>query len=153
MSKFTPIETVLNIFDPNILWLEIEGFNGYEISTTGHIRSMKHYKKYPYGLLVKPVSSADPSNPIYELSDDNNNRKRLHYSEIANLANNNSNPTKAKTTMNTDNMSRNKFVKNDSGAYVKVYNGRKRTVGKLSTLDDTNTNYAKFTIIKEGENM
>lgn len=147
--SYTPIETVINIFDPNILWLEIEGFNGYEVSTLGHIRSMKHYKKYPYGLLIKPVGG-EPQNPIYELSDDNNKRQRIHYSEIATLANNNKVPPKA--TMSNDYMSRNKFVKNDSGAYVKVYNGPKKGLSKRKLADDKTTHYAKFTIIKEGDN-
>lgn len=151
MNNFTPIDIVINIFDPNILWFDIPGYRGYEVSTLGHIRSMKHFKKYPYGILIKPTSIADPKDPIYELSDNNNNRVRIHYSEIAKLANSNRNYPRS--TMSTDYMSRNKFVKNESGAYVKVYNGRKRGSAKIRKPDDTKTSYAKFTIIKEEENM
>lgn len=83
---FTPVESVLNIYDANRLWYRIYGYNGYEVSNDGYVRSMKHYRKYPFGLLIQPVNEA---NKIYELSDDNNNRVRISITEIIDLANNN----------------------------------------------------------------
>ena len=63
-SKFIPIESVLDINDQNIWWYYIPGFNGYELSSNGLVRSMKHFKKYPFGILIKTrdkVRSEDPS--------------------------------------------------------------------------------------------
>ena len=58
--KVIPIETVVNIYDQNIKWAELgPDFNGYQISTTGLIRSMKFYKKYPYGILIEPDKSGN----------------------------------------------------------------------------------------------
>ena len=54
-ERFTPIQDVLDIYDPNRLWYNIPNFNGYEISNDNYIRSMKHYMKYPYGILIKKV--------------------------------------------------------------------------------------------------
>ena len=53
--KVIPIESVININNPSISWAEISPtYNGYQISNTGLIRSMKFYKKYPYGILISP---------------------------------------------------------------------------------------------------
>ena len=52
--KVIPIESVVDINDMNIKWAELSPYNGYQISTTGLIRSMKFYKKYPYGILIEP---------------------------------------------------------------------------------------------------
>lgn len=83
-TKFTPLETILNVYDENRVWYYLPGFNGYEISNDYIIRSMKHFKKYPYGLLIKPKK--DGLDPIYELSDNQNERIQLPISEIMNIA-------------------------------------------------------------------
>lgn len=155
MANFTPIEDVMNIFDPNILWLYIPGFNGYEISTNGYIRSMKHYIKYPYGILIKPVQREpykSSNDPLYELSDNNNKRQRIRYSQLAALANENpySIDSYPRHTMLCNTGSRNKFVKNDQGAYVKVYNGSRGGKANAKLPDNTKTHYAKFTILQDG---
>lgn len=90
MNKFVGVEQVLNIND-NRLWYYIPGFNGYEISNDNFIRSMKHFKKYPYGILIRAKRDINgniihPENPIYELSNNNNKRISLHLSDIINLA-------------------------------------------------------------------
>ena len=57
MDKKKPIESVVNIYDSRILWTELgPEYNGYQISNTGLVRSMKFYKKYPYGILIEPVN-------------------------------------------------------------------------------------------------
>lgn len=91
--KFTPIESYLNIADPNRLWMYIKGYNGYELSNDGFVRSMKHYIQYPYGILITPKKDKDgkvlhPEDPIFELSDDNNNRKKLSLSQITEIVKN-----------------------------------------------------------------
>ena len=57
---YTPVEYVLNPYDDR-LWYYIPGFNGYELSNDYYIRSMKHYRKYPFGILLEPVKKADGS--------------------------------------------------------------------------------------------
>ena len=59
ISQFIPVQNFINPYDQNIWWYYIPGFNGYEISNTGIVRSMKHYKKYPFGILIKPREIKD----------------------------------------------------------------------------------------------
>lgn len=80
MRKFCSVETVLNIYEPR-KWYAIPGFRGYEISNDHYIRSMKHYKKYPFGILITPIKK-DPYNPVFELSDDDCTRVSMSLNEI-----------------------------------------------------------------------
>ena len=119
---------------------------------------MKHYVKYPYGIIIKPVqrepygSSCDP---LFEISDDNNKRKRIRLSQIMNLALTSNVGVRGypRSTVVCNTSSRNKFVKNDKGAYVKVYNGPgvKKELN-VPPMDNT-ARYAKFTIIQDGTEM
>ena len=94
ISNFVRVENYIDPLSQDIWWYYVPGFNGYEISNTGIVRSMKHYKKYPYGILIRP---REVSNPIelftkifpeltYELSDNNNERKIVKRSELQYLA-------------------------------------------------------------------
>lgn len=91
MGKFIRVDEAMNIYDENRRWLYIKGFNGYELSTDGYIRSMKHFKKYPYGILIQPKKSKgkiiSPEDPIFTLSNDNNERCDIHLSEIKEICN------------------------------------------------------------------
>ena len=82
-----PIEEILNIYDTNRYWynLKYAGFNGYEISNDLIIRSLKFKKKHPYGVLIIPKKDLD-TDPVYELSDNDNNRINIRLSEIIKLA-------------------------------------------------------------------
>ena len=82
MGNFIEVADVLG-FDPQRLWYYIEGFNGYEISNDGYIRSMKHYKKYPTGMLIRPKTK---DGQTFELSDDYNRRIKISKSELWNIA-------------------------------------------------------------------
>jgi hypothetical protein len=151
MAKLYPVELVLNIYDYR-LWYFLPGYTGYEVSNDGYIRSMKHYKKHPYGVLLSPVSSdKNKQDPLFELSDDDNKRKRLRLSEIMNIARSKHNAVAGyprPTTMGS-NAGRNKFVRNKDGAYVKVYNGPGvRNSIDVPQLDNTIT-YPKFSIIQD----
>ena len=160
-SNFTPIEDVLDIFDTTRMWYYIPNHNGYEVSSDGIVRSMKHYVKYPYGILIKPVKKepyGSSPDPLYELSDNNNKRHRIRLSQIIHLAQ--SNPYTVagypRATIITDTSARNKFVKNKDGVYVKVYNGPKGGGGRNSfTIPpiDNDTHYPKFTIVQDGTEM
>lgn len=75
-----PIEQVFDIFGDAQLWYPIQGFNGYEISNHGNVRSMKNFKKYQFGTLCRH------RNNVYELSNNNNERIRIHVEELWKLA-------------------------------------------------------------------
>ena len=116
---------------------------------------MKHYVQYPYGIIIKPVKRepyGSSPDPLYELSDNNNKRRRIRLSQIMTLATTNNVAVRGypRATICTDTSSRNKYVQNESGAYVKVYNGPgvKKDI-KMPDID-TNAHYAKFTIIQDG---
>ena len=91
--KLCAVQDVLNIMDTSRLWYSLypAGFNGYEISNDGYLRSMKLRKKYPYGILITPLKDRNknvihPEDPIFELTDNNNIRKRAHFSDLYNAA-------------------------------------------------------------------
>jgi len=88
MNKFIPIETVLSFYDDRYFYY-IPGFNGYEVSNDGIVRSMKHYKKYPFGILIKPRKNKKgivDQDPVYELSNNQNERVSIRLSQIMQLA-------------------------------------------------------------------
>ena len=80
-TKFTPIQCILNIYDTNRVWLAIPGYNGYEISNDNIVRSMKHFKKYPYGIQIQPANK-DVADPVYTMSNNDNKRVNVKLSEI-----------------------------------------------------------------------
>lgn len=111
MSAYTPVESVLDPSDPNRLWYYIEGFNGYEISNDGYLRSMKHYRRYPFGILLVPKKNTE-QDPVFEISDNNNERQVMHRSELMNIA---MHPVRAvagypRMTCITDRFSRNERI-------------------------------------------
>lgn len=119
---------------------------------------MKHFRKYPYGIIIKPVDR-DPydksCDPLFEISDDNNKRQRIRLSQLMHLAATSQYAVSGypRSTIVCDGSSRNKYVKNENGAYVKVYNGpRCRKQLNVPPMDNT-ARYAKFTIIQDGTEM
>ena len=104
--KYTGIEEVLDINDPNLWFYFIHEFNGYEISSpiphdiydtdgkllykagSSIIRSEKHWRNYPYGILVKPRKRSNPNDPAFELSNNNNERVTIRLSQLVYLARN-----------------------------------------------------------------
>ena len=145
-NKFTPVETVLNVEDDR-LWFYIPGFNGYEVSNDGFIRSMKHYRRYPFGLLIQPKKDRagniiSPEDPTYELSTNNNERVAIKLSQLLYLAKTNPYGVTGfpRSTCITDTNPRNQryFVKK-----------------QIKTLPEFNKEpfYPKFSIVKEEENQ
>ena len=63
-------------------WRHIPGFNGYFVNENGLVLSFKNFNKYPNGQLLKH------KNGYYNLSNNKNERVRIHYSELLNLCNN-----------------------------------------------------------------
>lgn len=141
MKKYTPVECCLNVNEPRY-WFYIPGFNGYEISNDGFVRSMKHYRRYPFGIMIKPVSTKSEQNstdPLFILSNNNNERKRVRLSQIAFLAKNNPYAVTGypRLTIVTDRFSRN------NPAFI--------TRNSIKTPPiDNNYYYPKFTIIQDG---
>ena len=83
-KQFVSIESVLDVAEPR-WWYYIPGFNGYEISNDGYLRSMKHYRTYPFGILVK--RKKDGVDPSYELTGNDGERHLIHHSQIVHLVN------------------------------------------------------------------
>ena len=122
-SSEVSVEDILDIHDTNRVWYYIPNFNGYELSSDNFIRSMKHYKKYPYGMLIQPKKNKkgqiiNPFDPIYTLSNNQNERVEIPLSQIIRLVQ--ANPYKItgypRTTIMTDIASRNQrcFIKNQT---------------------------------------
>lgn len=136
-SKFIPIESVLDINDQNIWWYYIPGFNGYELSSNGLVRSMKHFKKYPFGILIKTRDKVRSEDPSFELSDNNNERVIIRLSQLQHLARTNPYAVQGypRRTICTDIAPRN------MRAFIKKQI-------KVQPLDNT-TRFPKFTVIDE----
>ena len=133
-KKYILVEDVLNIHDPNRVWLYIPGFNGYEISNDGYIRSIKHWRKYPFGILIQPRSNKKDTEPIYNITNDNNERVNISYSEIYRLAHSVTNitPGYPRKTIETNVGSRN----------------QKCTIKRPPKQVDNTVHSVRFTIIK-----
>ena len=112
--KYCPIETVLNIYETRY-WYSIPGFRGYEISNDHYIRSMKHFNKYPFGIMLTPKKK-DANNPVFELSDDFDKRISMSLNEIIELVRKSPvEPGYPRGTIVTNRSSRNlKIVKNQN---------------------------------------
>lgn len=142
--KYIGVETVLNIYDANRLWYYIPGWNGYELSNDGYVRSMKHFKKYPYGILITPVKNSsgnikNPEDPTFEMSDNNNDRRKVHLSELKALAANNTHRVAGypRATIVSDPFSRNE----------RHFTQKKKN--RVKPADNTVHSFARFTIIDE----
>lgn len=90
-GKFIAVEDVIDINDPYTFWFYIPGYNGYEVSNTLYVRSMKHFNKYPYGMLIQPKKDREgniinPKDPTFELSNNQNERTAIKLSQIVHLA-------------------------------------------------------------------
>lgn len=107
-----PVESVFDLETDSQLWYNVPGYNGYEISNLGYVRSMKNFRVYPYGMLLRPKGKDKKGNNCFELSDDFNRRKILSVEEIWNLAMNNpyKNNSYPRSTWTTDNQSRNPLL-------------------------------------------
>ena len=60
-------------------WRHIPGFNGYMINSDGFVLSFKNFNKNPNGQFLKH------NNGYYTLTNNENERKRVHYTELLKL--------------------------------------------------------------------
>ena len=130
-NNFILVEEVMDIHDSSRYWMYIPGFNGYEISNDYYVRSIKHWKKYPFGILLQPRKNKSDTEPVYSMSNDNNERVSLPLSEIYRLAMSvaNCTPGYPRRTIETNKGSRNQkcTIKRPT-----KQNDNKNTVHKVS---------------------
>lgn len=148
--RYIPVEAVLPIYCDR-LWYYIPGFNGYEISNDGYVRSMKHYRAYPFGILIQPKKDKDgniidPEDPIFELSDNNNERHAIHRSQLIYLSKNNKLIVNGypRSTIITDRSSR-----NDRHFVVRKGKGDQDLKLPNTNYNKDTTHYVKFTIVQD----
>ena len=85
MKEIYFVEKYINPYDYNILWADLDPeYRGYQLSTTGHIRSLKFKDRYPFGTLVLPDKQGR-----FKLSNSVNKRVLVPYEELAKIANKN----------------------------------------------------------------
>lgn len=111
----TPVEQVFNPNTDTQLWYYIPGFNGYEISDQHIVRSMKHYRQYPFGILLGGKSIIENSQIVdilYTLSNNQNQRVKVSGEELWRLAMDNPDKPSSypRRTFQTDISSRNNFT-------------------------------------------
>lgn len=127
MTDKISIESILDIYNPNIVWFPLsDEYKGYEYSNTGIMRSMKFYKKYPYGIQIKPDKDLN-----FELSNCFNQRVKIYYKDLP-LDYNNFRPT-----IYSDRFGRNPIITSKS-----------YTITKNKKVFDKESKPAKFTIIQ-----
>lgn len=158
-KKFVAVEDVLDIFDENRLWYYIPSLNGYEVSSDGYLRSMKHYVRFPYGIIIKPRNERQQdgsirpsSDPLYELYNNDKRKITIRLSQIIYLVKGNTFIVQGYPKHTIVNYSDNKnFVRNKDGMYVKVYGNRKDDYEDIyCPVYDNSKFYPKFVVIQNG---
>ena len=145
------LSSIFNVYNDPQLWYDIPGFNGYEMSDYGLVRSMKHFQRYPFGMLIR---FDDKEN--YILSNSYNNRLRIPRKDLWDLVVNNPNPTIGypRTTNQTDHYSRNRrmFLSDlDSPMYGPGSKGKEWELMKkhVQTNKQEPTFFPQFTVVPD----
>lgn len=138
--KYIPVEDVLDVTESR-LWYYIPGFKGYEVSNDGYVRSMKHYRTYPFGIIVK--KKKDGNDPSYELTSDNGERNLIHLSQIVHLV--------KTSNYNVSGYPRATCITNWNARYDKRLDVTKREkINKSKTKLDA-IHYHKFKVVQNGD--
>lgn len=93
--------------DEDRIWYCIKGYNGYELSNDGLLRSMKNFKKNPQGKLIKKYK--DKIGYYYYLTNDNNDRVKIYEDHIKRIVRDDRSKIRRRTE-DTDIASRNKLA-------------------------------------------
>ena len=116
-----PVEVAIPIHTTDRVWYYIPGFNGYEISNDGLVRSMKLWRKFAFGIIVKPNIKLQTDNIFtasFSMVGANGKRTSVDLNTIYELAMSNPYAVSGypRYTYNTDQHSRNKsmFIQNDT---------------------------------------
>lgn len=91
----------------NRQWICINGYNGYEYSNDGLLRSMKNFKVNPTGKLIKKYK--DKKGYYYMLTNNSNEREKVYEVDILNIIANDKIP-RIRKTYETDIDSRNRIL-------------------------------------------
>lgn len=116
------------------IWYTIKGYNGYELSNDGLLRSMKNYRKNPYGKLL--TKHQDKIGYYYYLTNNNNDRVKVYEENIKRIVRNDK--TKCtRRTEDTDISSRNKLTPTQRQKKKNNYVG----IPKFSIIEEPLFNY------------
>lgn len=145
------VEKVFDVASDAQLWYQIPGFNGYEMSDYGFVRSMKFFQRAPVGILIKPDKKE-----YYTLSNNNNDRIKISRMDLWDLVCNNPNPHPSypRRTNQTDCYSRNRrmfLADQDVTMYGPGGEGKSWVVKQkhVQTNKQEPTFFPKFTVINE----
>ena len=122
----------MNYYDDNRRWICIDGYNGYEYSNDGLLRSMKNFKVNPMGKLLK--KNKKKKGYYYILSDDNNNRKKVYEQEIIDIINSDKVP-RIRRTYETDIDARNRIFTKPRTSRQKINLDKYIGIPKFSIID------------------
>lgn len=142
-----PVEQIFYPHDYSITWYPITGFPGYEatIIPSGQlfVRSLKQFKKFPFGDLIYP------NNSVYQMSNYNNQRVNVSINEVVeNMDKDNGRPTDRIERFKARNK-RMGIMCVDSPDVGKVVKNPK----PLRRKQDKEYFMPKFTIIKENDDI
>ena len=122
----------MNYYDDNRRLICINGYNGYEYSNDGLLRSMKNFKVNPMGKLLKKYKNK--KGYYYILSDDNNNRKKVYEQEILDIIRSDKVP-RIRRTYETDIDARNRIFTKPRTSRQKINLDKYIGIPKFSIID------------------
>lgn len=123
----------MNYYDDNRRWICINGYNGYEYSNDGLLRSMKNFKVNPMGKLIKKYKNK--KGYYYILSDDNNNRKKVYEQEILDIIRSDKIP-RIRRTYQTDIDARNRIFTKPRTSKQKIELNKNVGIPKFTVVDE-----------------
>ena len=123
----------MNYYEDNRQWICIEGYNGYEYSNDGLLRSMKNFKVNPMGKLIKKYK--DKKGYYFILSNNSNEREKVYEQEIINIIRSDKNPSIRKT-YETNIGSRNRILSKPKHPKKKINLNGYVGIPKFTVIDE-----------------
>ena len=123
----------MNYYEDNRQWICIEGYNGYEYSNDGLLRSMKNFKVNPMGKLIKKYK--DKKGYYFILSNNSNERVKVYEQEIINIIRSDKNPSIRKT-YETNIGSRNRILSKPKHPKKKINLNGYVGIPKFTVIDE-----------------
>ena len=130
----------MNYYEDNRQWICIEGYNGYEYSNDGLLRSMKNFKVNPMGKLIKKYK--DKKGYYFILSNNSNERVKVYEQEIINIIRSDKNPSIRKT-YETNIGSRNRILSKPKHPKKKINLNGYVGIPKFTVIDEEKTKKEK----------
>ena len=116
----------------NRQWICINGYNGYEYSNDGLLRSMKNFKVNPTGKLIKKYR--DKKGYYFILSNNSNEREKVYEADIIKIISNDKIP-RIRGTYDTDIDSRNRVLSKPKKRKKKIDLNRYIGIPKFTVID------------------